>query len=241
MTKLSDVSKQQFGELTVVTRDLSSIRTKWICLCSCGTTKSIASYSLVSGRTRSCGCKRTPKGIHSHNFKDLVGKTFGELTIVSLSLDHPNKVHWNCRCSCGEYRTVAASSLSSGSVTSCGHLQHRTRQSSPHWKGHGEITGQYWAQLKHGAKSRNLQFQIYIEEVWQLFELQQGRCALTGLTISCTPEMTASVDRIDPGKGYISGNIQWVHKDVNRMKQNFTEDRLFQLCELLVEHKRSLT
>ena len=47
---------------------------------------------------------------------------------------------------------------------------------------------------------------------------------------------TASLDRIDPTKGYIEGNIQWVHKDVNRMKMDFTETRFLELVNLIANN-----
>ena len=39
-------------------------------------------------------------------------------------------------------------------------------------------------------------------------------------------EQTASLDRIDSTKGYVPGNIQWVHKDINRIKNKFSMDEL---------------
>ena len=82
--------------------------------------------------------------------------------------------------------------------------------------------------------------------MWDIFEKQDKICALSGLPIEFETsqyglwhgEGTASLDRIDSSKGYICGNVQWVHKDVNRMKQCFKEDRLLDLCKLIVEHNK---
>lgn len=52
-----------------------------------------------------------------------------------------------------------------------------------------------------------------------------------------TGETTASLDRIDPRKDYVKGNVQWVHKDVNRIKQAFNEERLLEVCKAIIEHK----
>jgi len=49
-------------------------------------------------------------------------------------------------------------------------------------------------------------------------------------------ETTASLDRINNDLGYIEGNVQWVHKDVNRMKWAFTQDRFLELCCLITEN-----
>lgn len=39
---------------------------------------------------------------------------------------------------------------------------------------------------------------------------------------------TASLDRIDSTKGYIHGNLQWIHKDLNQMKSNRTQDEFLE-------------
>lgn len=50
-----------FGKLTVIERDYSRDTTKnksrfWLCKCKCGKITSVSSSSLVSGKTKSCGC-----------------------------------------------------------------------------------------------------------------------------------------------------------------------------------------
>lgn len=58
---MSNLTGRKFGKLTVLGRDysyVSSKRTKWICQCECGNVKSILRDSLLSGRSRSCGCQR---------------------------------------------------------------------------------------------------------------------------------------------------------------------------------------
>jgi hypothetical protein len=52
-----------------------------------------------------------------------------------------------------------------------------------------------------------------------------------------TRNQTASLDRIDSTKGYLVGNVQWVHKDINNIKQDYTVDELMKYCELIVKHK----
>lgn len=41
---------------------------------------------------------------------------------------------------------------------------------------------------------------------------------------------TASLDRIDSSKGYIEGNVQWVHKYVNVMKWDFSMEEFLDIC-----------
>ena len=47
---------------------------------------------------------------------------------------------------------------------------------------------------------------------------------------------TASLDRIDSSKGYIQGNIQWVHKRINQMKWDSEENDFINWCKLVANH-----
>ena len=48
--------------------------------------------------------------------------------------------------------------------------------------------------------------------------------------------ITASLDRIDSSKGYIEGNVQWVHKRVNLMKGNMSTENFIEWCNLVVKN-----
>lgn len=51
---------------------------------------------------------------------DLIGATFGRLTVIKKS---PNKYrYWVCRCSCGRTKEIFAGNLTSGKTKSCGCL-----------------------------------------------------------------------------------------------------------------------
>ena len=52
-------------------------------------------------------------------FKDLMGKSFGRLTVVRLSRVNIS-ARWDCTCACGNTCTIGSSSLLSGKTTSCG-------------------------------------------------------------------------------------------------------------------------
>lgn len=61
MAAFLDLTGQQFGRLMVVGRAPdktcpSRPLTVWHCICSCGNAVDVLSHSLVSGKTKSCGC-----------------------------------------------------------------------------------------------------------------------------------------------------------------------------------------
>lgn len=103
------------------------------------------------------------------------------------------------------------------------------------------ISGTHFNRIKYAAiKYRNLEFNLTIEYVENLFIQQKFKCALTNLDLTSgykkISEITASLDRIDPLKGYIEGNVQWVHKDINQMKWDYTQEKFINYCKLVAKH-----
>jgi hypothetical protein len=85
------------------------------------------------------------------------------------------------------------------------------------------------------ARSRDLEFNLTVEYLWQLFEEQAGKCALSGLPISFGAttkdrDATASLDRKDSTLGYVTGNVWWVHKEINFMKGTLPLSRFIDYC-----------
>lgn len=98
-------------------------------------------------------------------------------------------------------------------------------------KGYKLITGTFWSLIENSARKRNIEFSISIKDAWDLYLKQNKSCALSGISINFEPSTnkhenlrTCSLDRIDSKKGYTLDNIQWVHKDINIMKNRFNED-----------------
>ena len=118
----------------------------------------------------------------------------------------------------------------------------RIGRHSRYWKGCGEISGSQWKKIISDAKRRGIKFKISIRQAWLLFLKQKRRCALSGV-ILCFPETravrysgTASLDRINSSKGYVRGNIQWIHKDLNRMKATFQQQTFTYWCRMVSEN-----
>ena len=121
MRKFMDLTGQQFGKLTVeelVGKDKYYDKL-WKCRCECGNTVIVRQGHLRSGHSQSCGCEK-------FHINDLVGQTFGALTVMSRAEDYitPSNgkryVRWNCECECGNRVTANVGNLRSGSVVSCG-------------------------------------------------------------------------------------------------------------------------
>lgn len=50
---------------------------------------------------------------------------------------------------------------------------------------------------------------------------------------------TASLDRINSNAAYVTGNVQWVHKHINKMKNDLPEDVFVSMCAAVSNHKAS--
>lgn len=178
--------------------------------------------------------------------EDLTGVRSGMIEVVEMVL-HQGRTKCKCLCDCGKSILVWSYNVKSGHTKSCGCSNKKNKNSSC-WKGCGEISGTCWYHIKHNAKTSKKVggvFSITIEEAWNLYQKQSGKCALTGEPISFATtnkgfksgEATASLDRIDSSKGYIEGNVQWVHKDINMMKSDFEEKDFKRLCRLVYEYE----
>lgn len=166
---------------------------------------------------------------------DLTGKQFGKLT--ALCLDKPKGIHrtWKCKCSCGEEIIVYQTHLIQGNTSSCGCT--KIKSINYGFTGCGDIHGTRFSDIKSKAIKRNIEFSITIEYIWNLFEKQNRKCALSGLSITFGKRSkeygTASLDRIDNSKGYVEGNVWWVHKDINKMKNVHSVEYFIELCKLI--------
>lgn len=151
--------------------------------------------------------------------------------------DDGGNCYWKCVCDCGEVRIIASGNLN-GKVKSCGCHKKRSGKSSYSWKGVGDLGASFVSNLKSQAKFRDIEFNLSIEYLWNLFIFQDRKCALTRMSLYFTESYkeavhnkgTASLDRIDSNSGYLEGNVQWVHKDVNLIKQDLSQSNFFILC-----------
>ena len=57
MGKVKDLTNRRFERLKVIRRvENKNYRAMWLCECDCGNKKTISTYQLLSGQTKSCGC-----------------------------------------------------------------------------------------------------------------------------------------------------------------------------------------
>ena len=123
-----DLTGKCFSRLTVIRQDATdrNKRLQWLCSCVCGGSTVVGGALLVNGSTRSCGCLRRETTSKSGlaRVKDLTGKVYDLLTVISRSPDNiRNDAAWVCSCQCGGVAIVRAVELVGGHTRSCGCLR----------------------------------------------------------------------------------------------------------------------
>jgi hypothetical protein len=176
---------------------------------------------------------------------DLTGKKFGKLTVIEFA-GHQNNTkqrQWLCYCECGNQKVIRRDHLTKGYTKSCGCEWHSSKSTHNSWRGYEEIPLDFFTNIKRGASNRNIEFDITIEYLWELFVIQNRKCALSGVDLQFGRTnrdrvgRTVSVDRINSNKGYVIGNIQWIDKRINIMKNKMDEQEFLSICKQIIKYK----
>lgn len=155
-----------------------------------------------------------------------------------------NKHHiWRVVCQCGNVFETQAQKImteSKGGCKKCYGSKMRG-SNSPHWTGGQNVPGYFVAkiQTKLSRKSRLIDYSLTLDYLDALWNKQDGRCAYTKLELSFgnhVDECTASLDRIDSSGDYIEGNVQFVHKTINKMKWDLTDMEFRNFCVLVANN-----
>lgn len=206
--------------------------------CDCGRSGTAEVANLKNIKSRCC------QNLLNDKWPDLTGRKVGKLSVVEFlkkKKDNGRRL-WLCQCDCGNLAEIEAVGIMSNLVQSCGCLKRLIGKEHQSWKGHQDISGVYFGGLKTGARKRNLEFNITIEQVWNLFLKQDKKCAYTKIELYFSKSRvkyglgTASLDRIDSTKGYILDNVQWIHKDLQRMKMDFSHEEFINYCKLIAKN-----
>jgi hypothetical protein len=160
---------------------------------------------------------------------------------VAGSKGHPV---WLVECQdCGYYATVISYSIFKNQH---GCLNCRKGitfgPKSPNWQGGKFVPKSVITKAKKRIRKsgKAIPFDLDIDHLDEVWERQQGRCIYTGIPLefanAASSNATASLDRIDSSKGYEYGNVQFVHKDVNIMKMDFSSERFVEVCKMVANN-----
>lgn len=78
-----------------------------------------------------------------------------------------------------------------------------------------------WNSARGRAKKKGLDFNIEVSDI-----VIPAQCPVFGTPFSRNTWYAASVDRIDPDKGYVKGNVQVMSRRANMLKNDATAEEL---------------
>lgn len=205
---------------------------------------------LAISKIKKCSSATISKYFNLYGFKkrskakDFTGEEIYDYTVIKLDRVVDGRHYWECQCKCGKISVIDATDLYKKKRKGCLECSGKKRRmsedilSDTKWK---HILGHRF------RKTKILDIGISKEEAYDLFLKQNKKCAISGVEIKfinyhkTSNETTASLDRIDSNKGYIKGNIQWVHKTINNMKQALSDEEFIKWCRKVVDNQGTKT
>lgn len=191
----------------------------------CKNNRCIAKYEYINSKSKMCfECfKKQPKGIRNNDVK-----TSGNLKLTG-NKKRNKYTYYEIECNCGTIRYMSHAVLLRN-PTYCGNNCDLLKKYKPV----GDLSSKYWNNLTTRSLKKGIIVEITMEYSWNLFLTQNKKCKLSGIDLVMNKKNvinTASLDRIDSKKGYTEGNVQWVHRDINQMKMEFSDEYFIEMCK----------
>lgn len=236
MKRLQCDLNQKFGYWTVIDNtpisDKKHIYVK--VQCKCGKIQLVSLSDLYNKRTT--GCKNCKARERSKILS--IGDKFKHWTIIDGPKIHHGTLQYLCLCDCGQTtRWINYTELQNSNKRKQCQKCFGKKLSQKITKNNGRIgdlTQSKYGRIKRIAKTRNINFDVSLQYLWDLFKKQNQICAITGDYISNIEK--ASLDRIDSNFGYIEGNVQWVTKQANLSKHTMTMNELYEFCKKVLNY-----
>lgn len=244
-----DLTGQKFDKLTAVEyHDTKSGHARWRCLCDCGAEHIILATSLKRNSSNSCTrCSKYTSYLDIAD--DIIGKKFGNVTVTNLYASKKYRTTYcNCICDCGNIFKTKFNHIKSGISPNNPLLPSSCKSCAMTFK-HGyrlehSMFLTILSSAKSHAKKKSLEYNLTVEYLHNIYQKQHKSCAISGrkmITRKNTHDRghgkhpdVMSLDRIDPSKGYIEGNVQLVTWQVNCFKSEFSQEQLIETARLIV-------
>jgi hypothetical protein len=179
-----------------------------------------------------------------------IGSTIGNWIVLSEKYLIGKTYFNDCECICGTKRPVRTWHLLHSMTKGCRCTNIKGRYK---FNGYCDLSSSYYNSFKKHRIKKGFKWddEVTIEFLWNLYIKQNKKCAISGVPIILIKNwseqnkskklkiyQTASIDRIDSDGGYTVDNIQWVHKSINYMKGQLSNDEFIDLCKLIVNNNK---
>jgi len=240
---------KKYGQWKILKREENSNQgqKRWLCQCSCGSERIFTTSYLNSGQPTWCSdCREKYKEeVEKATIEKYLNKKIGDFVVIKyLGKNKYKSREWLCKCKCGNERIFRTSMLSGNGVVKATQCKECYKQSVElKNRVYNYIPNRFWYKLLNVSKRRKKEINITKKYLYNIYEQQNKKCALTGVDLYFTDLRTnynrytnASLDRIDNSKGYIKGNLQWLEKRVNMMKQQYSQDEFIEVCKMVTKN-----
>ena len=162
--------------------------------------------------------------------KNLVGLSFNYLQVQSLApsrqFGKTKKRFWNCICKCGNETQVPTHALVSNKIKSCGCLRNETNKINSQTTKEKRMKDTATLNIvisnyKSSASTRNLEFDLTIEELTKLFNSNCHYCGAPPSNVQKNrgrEYIYSGIDRVDNSLGYFPQNVVPCCKTCNKAK-----------------------
>lgn len=206
------------------TNERSNGKIKWKCKCHCGNIWIVSCDHIKRKEIQSCGKCKKQKNKISEEQKN---------KIIEFRKDNPN---------ISSYEIGKILNISSRTIRhilkkeGLNNLTNQPGNKHQSWKGCGVVPRNFWSNFKLGAERRHIPYLISLQEIDELYNEQGGVCALSEEKLTFggyrkTKEWNASLDRIDSSGPYSKENCQLVTKDINKAKQQLSDEEFIIMCQ----------
>lgn len=192
-------------------------RTYCFARCDCdGNEKSYILSDVVKGHTKSCGCVKYK---NLENRESLVGKKFGAWTVLrqvdsKITSGGNKKACYECRCICGNIKTVTRQALMNGESKSCGCLktQYCSQTNYKHGMAYNRIYKIYTSMKSRCSNPNNAEYNRYGGrgiEVCSEWLGDEGFINFYNWATNNGYQDNLSIDRVNNDGNYEPNNCRW--------------------------------
>lgn len=161
----------------------------------------------------------------THRIKDIRGVKFGKLTPIDYAM-HKNRMAWECKCDCGNIRSVRNDDLIRKKVVSCGcYRNERNRTSNlQHGLGSKEARDSIyyaWDSMKRRCLNKNNpNYNYYGGRGITICDEWKEYIPFREWALSNGYKGHLTLDRINPNGNYEPSNCRWADRTTQSYNQN---------------------